>query len=374
MGMIVEERPVTDRNPGRSTPEHGARPEKGALMVRVGQVDYPLRIRGKPITRLYPGWRAVAFEPALLPMPLLYLRDDEGRDAFWLFDRTLNYRASALADLTLDERSMIVGAIAPFFHTLRKSVFCEMCPGPISGAAPAAVARMPALLRDDLLNRWLESQPPLRQVGAGGDGDRSSLASQDGVVFDIAVLRQMLPAAHGLAEQAEPVVLSPTGRSVLRGHHVLAENGFSVTRFFDPEVNAVFYLGVAPELGAKEGASPFLYCPQVDLIVSAVASGTLDALPRRVLSWFAADPARAAALPRQTVVRMSAGFSLGSASLLSLGGTTAQTVRSGAGAAIAGPVDDLLSEAQVGDAFQGRFVGAATTSAGEATAGGVPEA
>ncbi|OUJ10976.1 hypothetical protein HK28_04855 [Acetobacter sp. DsW_063] len=344
-------------------------------MVRVGQVDYPLRIRGKPVTRLYPGWRAVAFEPALLPMPVLYLQDEEGRDAFWLFDRTLNYRASALADLTPEERSVIVGAIAPFFYALRESVFCEMCPGPMTGTAPAAIARMPAFLRNDLLDRWLESQPPLRQVGAGGDGDRSSLALQDGVVFDIAVLRQMLPAAHGLAEQVEPVVLSPTGRSVLRGHHVLAENGLSVTRFVDPGVNAVFYLGVAPELGAKEGASPFLYCPQVDLIVGDATSGTLDALPRRLLSWFSADPARAAALPRQTVVRMSAGFSLGSASSLSLGGTTARIVRSEAGAAITGPVDDLLSAAQVGDAFQGRcFVGATTTPEGEATAGGVPEA
>ncbi|MBO1358226.1 hypothetical protein J2D73_00240 [Acetobacter sacchari] len=366
---------MTDRSPGRSTPEQGAQPEKGALMVRVGQVDYPLRIRGKPVTRLYPGWRAVAFEPALLPMPVLYLQDEEGRDAFWLFDRTLNYRASALADLTPEERSVIVGAIAPFFHALRESVFCEMCPGPMTGAAPAAVARMPALLRDDLLRCWLASLPSMRHVGVADDGDRSALTLPDGVVFETAVLRQMLPAAYGLAEQAAPVVLSPTGRSVLRGHHVLAENGLNVTRFVDPEVNAVFYLGAVHERGMNEDAAPFLYCPQVDMIVGDASAGAFDALPLRLLSWFAGDPARSAAIPKQTVVRMSAGFSLGSASSLSLEGAGVAAARPAAGVAIDGRVEDLLNAAQVGDAFQGRVVGAQhATPEDEAAIGEVPEA
>lgn len=272
---------------------------------------FRLSVHGQPVRHFYPGWRAFALHMSLLPLPVLRLRHDSGGEAFWLLDRHFNYRASTLDGLSGTEREGMMEAVAPFFSALRAQALAAVTPVPVvNGAGLQNLG--PALLEELLTAWWMGATPPLCvPVAQALTGTEEGMFS-----FGIEALSRLLPLAGELARLATPVILSPSGRSVLRGLPVLRERDLSLIRFADPAQETVFYLGCG-ERG--DGPSlPLLYCPQVNLVVTDLPAAWAGEVPRRLLGRFACQPDLLAEVGEGSVLQFGATdrLMLGAASSL----------------------------------------------------------
>ncbi len=292
------------------------RDDADAFVIRVGNHAFPLRIRGQPIRSLYPGWRIHALHVTLLPMAVAQLRNDAGAEAYWIFDSALDYRASLFDDLDEEEQSGMVDAVAPFFSSLVRSSLEAVKQSPSENAE--LIRNLGAPLRDALLAAWLRRFPPPRCVTPRALPETTLSFPDDVMPLAPKALAPLLSAAAGLTEQPLPVILSPWGHAVLRGHHVLKDIDLSLTRFADPQANIVLYLGTARLSAENDETAPVLCCPQLDLIVTDLPSDRAGQIPQRLLSRFTADPTHVSAAPAALLMQFGAGgnFTLGSASSL----------------------------------------------------------
>ncbi|NHO32889.1 hypothetical protein [Acetobacter fallax] len=328
-----------------------------AFVIRVGNNAFPLRIRGQPIQRLYPGWHIYALNVTLLPMAVALLRDEGGAEAYWLFDGELNYRASTFGDLDEEERSAVVGAIAPFFRSLAGNSLGAMKQVPTERAE--AVRNLSPVLRDELLAAWLEQFPQPRCVARKALPQGSLSFAPDALPLASTSLAPLLSAADGLSEEPFPLVLSPYGQSVLRGHHVLRDDDLVLTRFVEPAMKTVFYLGMGKVPGENTPWEPVLYSPRSDLIMTDLPAAWASQIPARLLSWFMADPAHVSAAPDEVVMDPggSGRFMPGRASSLpvtppALPGNWPGNTAVPHGAGVGELSTTSLSEAQIADAFR----------------------
>ncbi|WP_173570408.1 hypothetical protein [Acetobacter conturbans] len=302
---------------GTSAQDKAYPEDDGRIIVNLDGQSHTLNVNNQPLRRFYPGWAPFALHVSLLPNPVLRLRHDDGLEAFWIFDRTFNYRASRFEDLTPEEQDTLVDSVAPYFRTLVTTALEALRPGEVP--LTEKVRNLGRILCENLLSAWLQRFPPPGCFTAAMLPAEGLSFRPDTPPLKAAALTQLLSIAKGLAAKSTPVVLSPYGGAVLRGYTVLRLRDMELTRFADPHANIVLYVGTVHP--ADDAEISVIYCPQQDIILMERQNDVAELIPLRLLSRFIGDARYVEEAPQELTIEFGqagspGGFTLGAASSL----------------------------------------------------------
>lgn len=281
--------------------------DDGRIAVSLKGETHFLSVNGTPLTRFYPGWVPFALHVSLLPTPVLRLRHDSGKEAYWLFDGGFNYRASRFVDLSASEQNLVVDTLVPYFQTLVRAAL--EAPYPEEIQLTEKVRNLGPKLNEALLARWLDRFAPPACCTPHMLPPEGLSFRPDTPPLKAASLIQLLTVAKGLASRTVPMILSPYGGNILRGYPVLRQPEMEFSRFADPAANIVLYIGTIKPDDRTE--IPAIYCPQQDLILVAQETGLAAGIPLRLLSRFIDDPLYATNAPKELTVSVGPSGPLG---------------------------------------------------------------
>lgn len=252
-------------------------------------------LEGKPVERLYPGWRAVERRPVRAPFEVVLFREEaSGREACWWLESGA-YRASHVLALDPATRARLLAGMDPLFRPLAE--------GALRGAAAEGTpsgADLPVTAVRELAGSWMADHAP----------DLAVISPRDAIAAEGRITRERLARLLAARRTEGPlVVASPFSDLPLRGQLALDLGaGVTACRFEDAPEGAVFYL-----IWEDGKAEPGLYDPDGHVLIADARLGPL--LPGWILAWYAGHPEHAGAISAARPFLME-DFGLGRASSL----------------------------------------------------------
>ncbi len=218
----------------------------------------PIRLAGQPVAAFGPGWHGKHVYAGFAPVYLLELRHDNGDEATWYLDATMNRTGGELHELTAETRVLIARRYAELSGSHWEALLASPSPAWPAGAGDVAtindgvlnartlkgIAHLPCAATDDQVE-WVG----IADIQFGG----SVLVREGGTDRHISVdhLRTILSGDLqenflGALDAGTLSFPSPvTGRPTTRVHALYIDHMLLLYRCVDEEHSFVFYIVAA---------------------------------------------------------------------------------------------------------------------------------
>lgn len=128
---------------------------QGVHRIRDGERAYPLRMGDRPVS-LLPGWRIPRVSSLFFPLFIADLQHEDGRSAYWFFDRQGNHRGDHWSRLPEAASAVLAGHAAAILEELWQDLVAH--PGDRTSEQVAAFLALPAGIRQAVFD--FQRSPP----------------------------------------------------------------------------------------------------------------------------------------------------------------------------------------------------------------------
>lgn len=239
-------------------------------------------IDGRPVTKLYPGWKALSHFNVTPELDVIHLKElENGKDALWWLDKDGRYLASHATVLPQDQKDRLIAYMEPVLAPLQMNM---QCPVPVALPAEAekirvSFIRLPYPVVLEVMSLWCQKKlsqtmifSPDAIIGASIklDGDHIVTFSQES-------LHQVLKTP--LTQEKAIYARSPFSDRFITAQIESQSIEGPFARFFDADSQVIFYIFWQPSPSNKnleqDSKKIVFYYPRGCLLIGDYAASEL---------------------------------------------------------------------------------------------------
>lgn len=265
-------------------------------------------IDGKPVTKLYPGWKALARLKITPELEIVHFRElENGKDALWWLDKEGRHIASHAMALSEEQKNRLLAYLEPLMAPLQMNMQ-RIMPEPLPPEAEeirTLFLNLPYVLLFELVTVWCSIKISQTLTFSPEEIVNISMevARDHPVSFSQERIRETLATSFSTTQCV--MAPSPFSKASLSEQLKFRVPGGPFARFIDQEAQVVFYLfwltRHAPEDYSPENTDVVFSYPRERLLIGDSRLASL--VPLWLMLFFLFYNDRLSALP-------SEGFSL----------------------------------------------------------------